>query len=177
MRRSVLLSLLALAACASSGSTGESVQTVHVVGSGGGFLRVRGDDGAKLVGIDYPVNRVWDALPAVFDSLGLPISEHDPANHIIGISGMKAHKQLGKTSLAKYIDCGSAQGYPSAETYDIQLSVRTQVEARDKNATTIGTVVEAVGRPMAFSGEYVRCTTKGALEETIVEAVKRQLGH
>jgi hypothetical protein len=176
MRRSVLLSLLAVTACASGGSSGQSDQTVHVGGSGGGFLRVRGADGAKLVAIDHPVNRVWDALPAVFDSLGLPISEHDPANHIIGIAGMKAHKQLGKTSLAKYIDCGSAQGYPSAETYDIQLSVRTQVESHDKNATTIGTVVEAVGRPMAFSGEYVRCSSRGALEEAIVDELKRQLG-
>jgi len=88
---------------------------------------------------------------------------------------LKANKRLRNVELSKLIDCGSTQGFPSADEYDVKLSVLTQVERHDKAATSIATRVEAEGRPMAFSGTYSRCTTTGKLETTIAAAVLRRL--
>jgi len=175
MRIAVTLFLVGLTGCASGGSsTGGSQgdQTIHVAGSGGGFLRIRGSDGARSATLPVPLTRAWVALPAVFDSLGLQISEHDDVNHVIGISGMKVHKQLGKATLSKLIDCGNTQGFPSADTYDVQMLVRTQLEAQGEGSTLVSTVVEAVGRPMTVAGEFTRCSSTGALEDRIADALK-----
>lgn len=154
--------------------SGQVDQTVHLADGSGGVLRVR-SDGAKVSTLNYPLERVWRVLPSVFDSLGIPLTDLDPAQHSLGNSGMKVHKQLGKTSLVKFLDCGSGQGFPSAETYDIQMSVRTHVEPSADGGASVSTLVEAAGRPMAFAGEYVRCSTKGELESRIVDGVKAQL--
>src|SRR6185369_5080988 len=100
-------------------------QDVTVTGMG--FLRIRQSDGAKVTTVAYPVDRVWLVLPAVFDSLGIVLTDFDEKTHVIGNAGMKAHKALGKVSLGTYIDCGATQGFPSADSYDIQMSVMTQI--------------------------------------------------
>jgi hypothetical protein len=176
MRVTLALPLLLLAAgCASgAGVGGRPDQTVHLADGAGGVLRLR-SDGAKVSTVDYPLERVWRVLPSVFDSLGIALTDLDPSQHQLGNAGMKAHKQLGKVSLTKYLDCGNAQGFPSAETYDIQLSVRTRAESNADGGTSISTLVEAAGRPMAFAGEYVRCTSKSELETRIVDGVKARL--
>jgi hypothetical protein len=174
MRIAIALIVVGVTGCASGGGAAsqQGEQTVHVAGSGGGFLRVRGGDGARSATLAMPLARAWVALPAVFDSLGLQVSEHDEINHVIGISGMKVHKQLGKTPLSRYVDCGNTQGFPSADSYDVQLLVRTQLEAQADGNTVVATVVEAVGRPMTVAGEFTRCSSKGILEDRIADALK-----
>jgi hypothetical protein len=93
---------------------------------------------------------------------------------LIGNTGFKAHQKLGRTSLAKYIDCGKTQGFPSADSYDIYLQVTTQVQPKGQGST-LSTFVEAAGRPMAFSGEYIKCPSLGALEAAIAAGVRDRL--
>jgi hypothetical protein len=176
MRPILIVSVALLAACASGGNTpmGGSERTIHLADGTGGFLRMSGSD-ARLATVAAPMDKVWRVLPGIYDSLGIKLTDLDPKTHLLGNSGMKAHKSLGNTSLAKYIDCGSTQGFPSADSYDIQMSVRTQIDSAAGGGTTVGTLVEASGRPMAFAGEAVRCTSTGQLETRISEAVKAQL--
>ena len=157
------------AACASSSSSLGRADEVAVVGASN--LRIRQSDGAKITTLSFPIDRVWAVLPAVYDSLSIPLTEMDPMKHRIGNSGMKAYKTLGKTSLAQYLDCGNTQGFPSAETYEIQLSVLTQVSA-DGNGSTMATILEAAGRPLSISGGYTKCTSTGALENRLAELVQ-----
>jgi hypothetical protein len=174
MRFASVLTLIAIAGCASSSTPSMTRTTdIGVVGTGGG-LRIRSNDGAKVSTLAYPLARVWALLPSVFDSLGIPLTDLDQKTHVIGNSGLKAHKTLGKTALSKLIDCGASQGFPSADTYDIHLSIITQLTANE-DGTSIGTMVEASGRPMAFPGGYSRCTTTEALENQIVDLVKAKL--
>jgi hypothetical protein len=79
--------------------------------------------------------------------------------------------------LVRLIDCGTTQGGPSADSYDIRLSVLTQVSPAEGGGggSTIVTTVDAMGRPVAFSGEYVRCTSTGSLETRIADAIQAQL--
>lgn len=166
-----------LTACASGhqGTDRTADQVVRVVGPGGGQVRITANDPARPHVIGHPVERTWDALKAVYDSLEIPRDNLDDVQHVIGHSGTKAYRKLGIIPLTRIIDCGSTQGTPSADSYDIQISVLTHL-VRDKSGMTeMTTHVEAVGRPMAFSSEYVRCSTKGELETTLVSLVKSKL--
>lgn len=139
-------------------------------------MRVAASEGAARVTVAFPIDAVWSILPAIYDSLGIPVSAIDPNQRIIGNPGFKAHKKLGTTSLARYIDCGRTQGFPSADSYDIHLSITTQVQSGPtQSSAAISTLLEAAGRPMAFSGEYTRCSSLGALESAINDAVRKKL--
>jgi hypothetical protein len=138
-------------------------------------LRTAGGDGAKVSTVPFAIDRVWGAVPQVFDSLAIPIGKLDPATHVIGHNGFKITRKLGKVSLTRLLDCGNTQGSPSADTYEIQLSITTQLTAGAAGTTKVATLVEAVGRPMAFAGEYVKCSTKGNLETMITDALNARL--
>jgi len=177
MRRIILMFAATLAGCATghSGTVQPSSETVRVVGSSSSNLRMTPSEGAKAIEIPASIDRVWKVLPQIYDSLGIEIDNLDEARRVIGHSGMKLHRQLGKTLLTKIIDCGSTQGFPSADSYEIQFSVFTHVTAGENATSKVATKITAVGRPMAFAGEYVKCSTKGTLEATIAEAVKTRL--
>ena len=160
-----------LAGCASSSSMGGTAETPVI---GAGNLRIRQNDAAKVTRFSAPIARVWAVLPSVHDSLSIPLTDLDASKHVIGNSGMKAYKTLGKTSLARYLDCGKTQGFASAETYEIQLSVMTQVTP-DGDGTTMATLVEAAGRPLAFSGGFTKCTSTGALETRLADLARARL--
>jgi len=175
MRSPLALAMIALAACASSKPGSAILSGPPETPIGTSAVRIRATDGTTVSLIAFPLDRVWRALPSVFDSLGIPTNELDPVHHIMGNSGFKVHKRLGKVALSKYIDCGSTQGFPSADEYDVSLSVLSQVETDKSGQTSIATKVAATGRPMAFAAEYTQCTTKGLLESTIADGLTRQL--
>lgn len=177
MRALAALLLFAVTGCASPhpGVDRTADRSVRIVGAGGGELRMTSSDAPKAATVAAPIDRAWSALKVVFDSLEIPKDNLDDAQHVIGHSGVKAHVRLGIVPLGRIIDCGSTQGTPSAESYDIQIAVLTHLTAGKGGMTDMTTTVEAVGRPMAFPGEYVRCSTKGVLERTLVDEVKARL--
>jgi hypothetical protein len=149
------------------------VQDVHVEGLP--TIRIRGTDTqASAATLPYPIARVWAVLPSVLDSLGVPIADMDAAHHLVGNSALKIRQRLGKTPLSRYLDCGATQGFPSADTYDIQLSVLSQLEADPTGSTKIGTFVQAVGRP-GFGGESINCSSKTTLERLVADQVLARL--
>jgi hypothetical protein len=129
---------------------------------------------AKLSTIAYPVDQVWRVLPGVLDSLGIPVSLSDPAKHLIGNDGLNLRRRLGNTTLDRFIDCGNTQGSPSANSYEVHLAVRTTVSP-DPAGSVLSTTVVAMGRPVSFSGDYVRCSSTGALESRIADGARARL--
>jgi hypothetical protein len=182
MRLLLLLSLAAVG-CSSANvpkAPPEPVpQTVRVMGSAapGGTIAM-GVTGTPATARSFSIlatpAEVWRALPAAYESLGIPISTMDSATGTIGNAGFNVRRRLGSVPLVRYIDCGSTQGGPSAETYDVRLVVTTVMQSAEA-ATTLATTVEGMGKPVAFSGEYVRCGSSGALEARIADAVKAKL--
>jgi hypothetical protein len=180
MRRFLLMSLT-IVSCSSSTvvESAPTPETVRVVGSAN-------PTGAIAMGITAtpasvrsatflnPAADVWRVLPAAYEALGIPLSMSDANTLTLGNSGFNVRRRLGGTPLVRFIDCGSTQGGPSAETYDIRLSV-TSVVRPVAGSTTLATTVEAQGKPVAFSGEYVRCGSSGVLEGRIADAVKARL--
>jgi hypothetical protein len=180
MRRAGGLSIVVLMACASphGGQAPQqgAVETISVPrGSGSMNIPTVRSTTTGVATIASPVERVWGVLPAVYGSLGIPIATQDAESRVIGSSGLKLRRRLGNVSLTKYLDCGSSQGGPSADTYEIFLTVLTRATPGASGETTLSTTVEATGRPVSFSSGDVRCTTTGALEGRIAEGVKGEL--
>lgn len=177
MRRVATLSLLTLAACATGSSTTSTrPESMRVIGSGGSqSFNLTPSTSANVSRVSGPIDKVWRLMPAVYDSLKIPLTRFDAAQHIVGNEGMKAHQKLGTVSLSKYIDCGEAQIGPSADTYDVYLSVVTTVRTVSPTETEIQTMVESAAKPMSFGQEYARCSSKGTIETAISNIVSARL--
>ena len=188
MRKHLVFPLLAvvwLSACASSKTaTPTTTETIQISGVAG--TNAQGPSGSSAVMITsstathtrtFPValDQVWGLMPSVYDSLGIPISQIETQNHVIGNPSFAVRRRLGKTPLGRYLDCGSTQGANSVDTYDINLSVTSKVVAESPSATTVATTVEARGKPVFASSEWSRCTSTGRLETAILNGVAARL--
>ena len=175
MRRVVPVALLLLAGCGSS-RPGEALpgqsSTAAVRDAAGSTLRINPGDGVATASVAFPLDAVWKALPAVFDTLGIPINTVDPQLKAFGNSGFRLTKRLGKTPLSQYIDCGQTQSFPSADTYEVYLVAMVQLHAPEPGATQVATSVQASAKPLTVRGDYMRCSSKGKLEERIVERLR-----
>ena len=182
MRGPMLLACVAVVGCASAGSVQQAsppVETVRVEGSGslsGSMMTMSTVHQANPNGgaVPFAIDPVWAALRMVYDSLGIAVATFDPKNHLIGNPNVKLRRRLGNTPLSKYIDCGSTQGSPSADTYEVIPSILTTARP-EKEGTMVLTTVEAQGRPITLSGDYTRCSTTSALEAKIVGMVSAAL--
>jgi hypothetical protein len=174
------LCLGALSACSAAGNQPEVTarpETVRVVGGTGAMTSVgtTTSDHAVNTTVKAPPARVWQLLPIVFDSLAIDIAYLDQQTRVIGNRDLKVRGKLGKVPLRRYVDCGSAQGAPSADTYEVSLSVMTQVQPADSASTNVSTLVQAVARPVNFAGDYVRCLSLRNLEADLMKILMRQL--
>lgn len=173
MRCIPILAVVAVCGCASAGQSSSSTQTVSVEGAGS--LRINSNATAVTKDVPFPLDRVWRLMPAVFDSLGIPITRIDPATHMIANEGAKARQRLKGVAFSQYFECGASQIGPNADSYDIFYTVTTQVTTTGPASARIATLVEASARPVSFAQEYSRCTSKGTLEAKIADLVRSKL--
>jgi hypothetical protein len=172
--------LLGVAACASSSSSTtpatSAPQSVRVSGGGGSATGTRIDPSLAphATTVAFPVEDIWRFLPFVWDSLGIPKVSIDPKSHTLSNGGMKIRQRLGKTPLSRFIDCGQTQIGPNADSYEVFLTVTSQVVSAGTGQSTIATVVEAAAKPLNFNQEYSRCSTRGELEDRIAKGIKGQ---
>ena len=192
MRTIIGVSVLALSGaigCASAGGSGsntpaptETSTRIAMTGASG-MQGTAGNTDLKLtstpsVGVarfDAPVDRVWREMGAIYEALGIETNTLDPTRHLIGNAQMKARRRLGTVPLTRYIDCGSTQGTPSAESYEILLNIQSYVTAEGTNGSKVTTTFQSMGRPVSMSGEYRTCTSTGALEKRIEELLRTRL--
>lgn len=179
MRCLLLCSTIALAACASgaTNTSGSTQATARVSGGGSGTTNVRMDatNVASVSRVAYPIDRVWRLMPSVYDSLGITLTTLDGTKHFVGNEGMKVRQKLKGVALSTYIDCGSAQIGPSADSYDVFLAVTTVLRAVTPMETEIATTVESAAKPITFAQDYSRCATKGKIETAISAIVAARL--
>ncbi len=57
----------------------------------------------------------------------------------------------------------------------VWLAIRVQLKPDDGGGTMVETMFEAMAKPVSFSREYSRCTSRGVLETRLADAVKAQL--
>jgi hypothetical protein len=181
MRRLLFVSAALLAACASSqGSSAPppTDQTVRIPSSSGGSattLVIAPSTTSSTKQLAASVDRIWGVLPAVYASLGLPVTDRSAADHTTGSSSFKIRHRLDGVSLSRYLDCGSTQGSPSADSYEILLSVNTRVSGGASDSTTVSVSVDAMGRPVFVSAEYIHCGSTGGIEKRFFEILRSEL--
>jgi hypothetical protein len=184
MRRMQPALLMLAAACASGGSasgpatTGAVQQSIGIsTGSAGNTsLTMTHEAETHSHVLTAAPAKVWAMLPQVFDSVGIPAATIDPAQHLVGNSTFKAHGRLKGTPLSRYVDCGSStQVGPNADSYDLVMSLAAQVLPGPAGASSIAVTLETVGRPATFTQDYIRCTTRGQLENRFIETLQRLL--
>lgn len=176
MRPFALFALVALGGCASTGTTtGRSTETVRVPGSSGIGMSTAPNSSASVATVPFTSEQVWRTMPAVFESLGIPLTTVDPSKHLIGNEGFKLRRQLGTVALSKYIECGTTQIGPNADSYEVYLTVMVTVQPVPTGGATINTTFESAARPLNFAQEYSRCGSKGILEPKFAQIVTAKL--
>lgn len=168
-RISSLLLLPAIAACASSSGAPTPTARPETVYAPGAMLTINPDNGGATKVIEAPMEKLWRVLPSVYDSVGVPLSIVDPRKHLIGNEGYKIRATLNKKRLSNYFECGSTQGGANADSYEIHLTVLTNLEADGPTRTKMTTTVTALAKPMQFAQDYSRCSSKTTLESAIFD--------
>jgi len=179
MRAVALVSFVSFVACATAnGPAGSTAsETVRVGGGAGGTMTAEIHPTVNAIGgnVPFTMDRTFGALHATYDSLSLPVATLDPATHTIASPTLRLRRRLGETALSKYINCGNTQGGQSADSYEIQLTVQTVLQAVDAGTTRVLSTVSAQGRPITLAGEYTHCASTGNLERRIADLLSAQL--
>jgi guanyl-specific ribonuclease Sa len=112
--------------------------------------------------------KAFAVLPTVFEALGLPFNTAISDAGTFGAREMRMPRRLGKTPLSYYVDCGtSATGTPNADQYAVSMTVLSRVVAAPAGGSTVSTQLVATARPITVSGNPVRCSSNGRLEQAI----------
>jgi len=128
-----------------------------------------------VANLQFPIDKVWSAMSPAYDSLAIPLTVLDATTHTIGNEGLKARRRIGKTRIGEYLNCGNGEGGPSADLYDINLSMVSRLQPNSAGGTTITTTVDGAAKPASFSGDYIKCATTGELEQRLVKFVEKQI--
>lgn len=174
MNRISLCFVTALSACATASGpvATREVSTVRVQGVGA--FDIRRDDQSTSTTVAFPLEQVWRAMPAVFDSLEVPVGRVDPVEHVFGNEGVRIRKRIGGEAISKYFDCGTTQIGPNADSYDVMLILLTTLRPGPANTTIITITAEASARPVARSQPYAGCSSRATLDVRLVGILKRQ---
>ncbi len=168
---------LVVSGCAKTGSLPEdsSTRTVQIAGMDGSLKINASNNAATATTVSALLEKVWAALPAVFDSLSVPFSRLDKASHIIGNDALKIRQRLGKAPLSRYLDCGQTQIGPNADSYDVTLTMLVQLQPGANGTTVVNTSLGAVAKPITFAQAASACSSKGTLEKRFSTLLDAQL--
>ena len=166
--RSLSLVLVAFG-CAGpgTGSAPAPVSSIMRVSGPAGVNSVAlgGNDPSAVRKVPYPVDKVWRVLPAVFDSIGIPLGMLEPTTRTMGNEAFKVRGRLKGVPLSRYIDCGnSTQIGPNADSYDVVITMIAEVRPAEAGASSVRHTFSAVARPSNFAQDYSQCASKSILE-------------
>lgn len=115
----------------------------------------------------------WNALPTVFESLGIPVATVNTRSMVLGSGGSRVRRSLKGTRLSTFFDCGvSAMGIRNADEYTMSLDVLTQIVGGDQGWTTVRTSARASAAAEGTSERRVSCSSTGALETLIADKLR-----
>ncbi|HEX2190900.1 MAG TPA: hypothetical protein VHG51_18475 [Longimicrobiaceae bacterium] len=189
MKRIVIAAAgLLLAGCAASGTTppagtAGTVPTTTTIsgatdpGSGGiGGLSTSIESYRSATGavhtLPLPPERVWEVLPQVYESLGIPVTTSVPATRTIGNPAVQFSRTLAGKRGSQLLDCGQGPLGPLADSYRVDLSVLTLLEPAPGGGTRVENRVNATATNRGASGAPVTCGSTGALEAQVIQKIQ-----
>jgi hypothetical protein len=173
-----LSALMLVAGCASGTARGgPSTETVRVGDGGSLNMGVSTLQDSHSRTVPAPLADVWRVLPAVLDSLGIPITTRDAASGQVGTTGLEVRRTLGGTMVSRYFTCGGNQGGSSALSYDLFVILMIHAQADPAGGTALTTSMTVRGKPISTSGDWMACESRGLLEQRIADGVVARLTH
>lgn len=175
--------LLLAAACASTGSSSApattTIQTtMPIIGGNAQDNNLRTTTTtitATTVRYPYTAEQVFGVLASVYEDLKIPVTTMVSKDHIIGNLDFRGRRAIGSLVMRRLLDCGGTTGEPNADSFDMFMSISSEVKAEGAHESVLATVFQASGRPIAFSGNDVRCTSTGEIETKIAALTKLKL--
>lgn len=163
--------LVAITGCASATTATQRTESTYIPGAG--VLSVTGENGTISVVMGAPLQTVWRFLPTAFDSAGIQLTLIDPKKHLMANEGFKIRQKLKNERLSTYFECGTTQVGPNADSYELYITVNSFLEAvkGDTTRTRMTVAVTAAAKPLQFSQDYSRCTSKTMLERKMLDVV------
>jgi hypothetical protein len=162
---------VSVAACSAAVTPTQRVESTYFPGAG--VMSVSGENGTISVVIGAPLQAVWRVLPTAFDSTGVALTLVDPKQHLMANEGFKVRQKLKNERLSNYFECGTTQVGPNADSYELFVTVRSYLEPlkADSTRTRMTVAITGAGKPLQFSQDYSRCTSKTILERKMLDVV------
>ena len=174
---------LLLGGCASAGGTATPAGTVRTttpvqMGTGRSVIVASHADAAGVTHVlRIPTDRVWEALPAVYGSLGIPVGTSVPATRTLGNQSYTVSRTIAGGPVSRVVSCGDGPtGAPIADTHRVTFSILTVLEPAEDATTRVRNTVSARASNPSVSGAPVTCATTGTLETRIVEKIRELTG-
>jgi len=181
-RLPALSALLLVTACRSTGpapdvTTTQVTTTIGIATGGTVGLRRTAEEVGHSTDLRIRPDSAFRLLRAVYADLQFVPGRIDRSTREVAVTAAKVRRRLAGVSLTRYLDCGSKDNLPNAETYDIELSVLSQVSVNADSTSRVTTRIHAVASdPFHGAGNQTTCTTLGALEARIADGVKLRAG-
>ena len=129
------------------------------------------------VAIPMAPNRVYDAVKAVYEELGVPPGTVDPSTGRFGNLDFYKQRRLANEPLSTFIHCGDGFTGPVANSYRIYMSLLSVVRPDGKGGSELETAFTSAAQNMeGSSSDRISCGTTGRLEERIRKGVFLKLG-
>lgn len=122
--------------------------------------------------ITVPLDTAWARLPAVYQSLGLPVQERDEPLRRMGTCSYRLHGRLKGVPLSRYLDCGELRNVPNADRLEVDLLVLTAVRNDPNLGPSVATFVLASAGESVASRQRHWCLSSGLLETKIRDLVE-----
>jgi hypothetical protein len=168
----------ATAACASSGgSPSVALPTERTVAvDDNNVYRTTVLPNAK-VPVPAAPNRVFEAVKAVYEELGVPPGTNDPATGRFGNVDFWKQRRFGNEALSTYLHCGDSFTGPVANSYRVYISLISIVRPDGKGGSEVETAFTAQAQNMEGSaGDRIACGTSGRLEERMRRSILLKIG-
>jgi hypothetical protein len=135
------------------------------------------DNRASSNTIQAAPERVWAVMPSVYEALNIPVGTLDRTTRVIGNRRIESRSgRIAGERASSYLNCGNTAIGPSiADSYQVNLSVLTQIVPAPGGTTQVQTFMDASATRHGVSGGPVRCASTGRLELQIAEAIQQQL--
>jgi len=166
---------VSLIACSGAVTPTQRTESTYIPGAG--VMSVTGENGTVAVTMGAPLQAVWRVLPTAFDSVGIALTLIDPKKHLMANEGFKVRLKLRNERLSTYFECGTTQVGPNADSYELFMRVDSFLEPLkgDSTRTRMTVSVTAQAKPLQFSQDYSRCTSKTMLERRMLDVVANAL--
>src|SRR5438105_2089845 len=170
-RTTIGISAFAIVACSSATTATQRTESTYIPGAG--VLSITSENGTVGVVMGAPLQSVWRVLPIAFDSVGIQLTLIDPKKHLMANEGFKVRQKLKNERLSTYFECGTTQVGPNADSYELYVTVNAFLEPikGDSTRAKMTVAITASGKPLQFSQDYSRCTTKTLLERKMLDVV------